>query len=500
MSQPRPKARVKRLPTFEGYECLKELGEGNSGTVYLAKSTGSSKEKVAIKVLQRSSRLDAKNDEEINKLKTNQHQHIVKFVNSFDDNTSTLLIMEYCPMSLQEKIDEARKSGGCLSLDDVYKMMNGILQAIVHLHDKRLVYGDLKPANILLSESGIAKLGDFGGVREMSGTKTFVPAEMGTIKYWSPEMFETNAVPSFKSDMWAFGIILLELLTNTVWINGNEMHRIRDNILSLNLKVATTDLSADQSTLLGLLLDRDPSQRISAKDLADSGRLTCLLGLSSSMGHHLVKENAQLQSKLQTREKEISSLKKEVTRLKRELSQKSTEANDSHLEEVKMLMEQCKINDVTIAKQDEKIAVLESQNSKLHDQLRQERSTKEDASKDTIAMLMEQGRMNDAKIEKLEKELSQSRKQLMTHRDQHTETERTLNDTQRALGIQREKNTELSTQLARSQRETNELRQKVNQLAGQLEEAKSDTRRSYEQRSQRTQHPILVNLLDFLSD
>ena len=83
-----------------------------------------------------------------------------------------------------------------------------IALALGHLHKSKILYRDLKPENILLDSNGYIKLSDFGLAKNASESLTFC----GTAEYISPEILN-HETHDHKSDWWAFGILIYEMLT-----------------------------------------------------------------------------------------------------------------------------------------------------------------------------------------------------------------------------------------------------------------------------------------------
>lgn len=99
-----------------------------------------------------------------------------------------------------------------LYTNDFYKLSKQILQGLEYLHSKNIIHQDLKPHNILFDKNQYTlKIADFGVSNIFDQTKATAKAQNGTLRYMSPEQLESKLTP--KIDMWAFGCILLEMIT-----------------------------------------------------------------------------------------------------------------------------------------------------------------------------------------------------------------------------------------------------------------------------------------------
>jgi serine/threonine-protein kinase len=107
-------------------------------------------------------------------------------------------------------LDEVLRADGAMSLAHAVIAMSQILAGIAYAHAKGLVHGDITPANILLTASGVPRVTDFGisrGVREQASS-----APRGTLRYMAPEHFQAGT-PDLRSDVYALGVIFYEMLT-----------------------------------------------------------------------------------------------------------------------------------------------------------------------------------------------------------------------------------------------------------------------------------------------
>jgi len=85
-----------------------------------------------------------------------------------------------------------------------------IMKGLSFLHANGIIYGDLKPATLMINEYNNLKLSDFGRARKIAdyinpGQENYARAKTGSPYYMAPELFEDDGVYSFASDLWSFG-------------------------------------------------------------------------------------------------------------------------------------------------------------------------------------------------------------------------------------------------------------------------------------------------------
>ena len=162
------------------------------------------------------------------------HPHIIQylyFMKKFDKISKMYeihILMELMEGGDMEAYIKCQKSVG---LELVKRFGTQILEALVYLHSQDIIHQDIKPANIMFDkEQRNIKLIDLGVSSKIEHTKITKAAAQGTIRYMPPE--QLNGQLSFKSDVWAFGCVILQLCTGVRPFDSIE------NEVSTGMKIA----------------------------------------------------------------------------------------------------------------------------------------------------------------------------------------------------------------------------------------------------------------------
>ncbi|KAE8676421.1 putative serine/threonine-protein kinase RLCKVII [Hibiscus syriacus] len=194
------------------------LGEGGFGKVYKG-FLEETNQVVAVKQLDQDSLQGTREFvAEVSTLSTAEHPNLVKLIGFCAEDKQRLLVYEYIPLgSLENHLHDLEPNQKPLDWNTRMAIAAGAARGLEYLHVKMkppVIYRDLKCSNILLGEGYHSKLSDFGLARVgPSGDKTHVSTRvMGTYGYCAPDYAMTGQL-TFKSDIYSFGVVLLELIT-----------------------------------------------------------------------------------------------------------------------------------------------------------------------------------------------------------------------------------------------------------------------------------------------
>jgi serine/threonine protein kinase len=247
-----------RAATLGPYHIEGPLGSGGMGEVFHATDSRLNR-RVAIKVLHSGAAVDpqmrARFAREAQAVASLTHPHIYTLYDIGRHDQVDFLVMEY----LEGQTLATRLEGGPLPPDEALTRAIEIASALDHAHRHGIIHRDLKPGNIMLTASG-AKLLDFGLAKfrrvgdhavveadetrpeTRAGATDYEPIEdddrqmtnrgaiLGTVRYMSPEQIEAREVDA-RSDLFAFGAMLYEMLTGTRAFDGDDATSVRTAIL-----------------------------------------------------------------------------------------------------------------------------------------------------------------------------------------------------------------------------------------------------------------------------
>ncbi|KAG9394035.1 Protein kinase domain [Carpediemonas membranifera] len=247
------------------------LGKGTYGVVYKVRRKKTGKTLVVKEISTRYMSMKEKQDalNEVRLLASLSCPNIISYVDSFFERASEklLLVMEYASNGdLQQAIHARKQRRQLYEEAQVWSMFLQVALALKHLHAKKILHRDLKTANIFLCANNVVKLGDLGVSKLLKADDQLAKTSIGTPYYLSPEILKQRSYND-KSDVWALGCVLYELLTFRHPFEGHDMRSLASRVLHGNRQPIDRRYSADMNRVLDALLTRDPSARLSIDDL-----------------------------------------------------------------------------------------------------------------------------------------------------------------------------------------------------------------------------------------
>ena len=260
--------------SINGYEVIERIGVGSYGRVY--KVSKNKKYYVLKEIpLNLSSAADKINSvqNEADILSSLDNKYVVKFYKSFKKNQNIYIIMEYCDngdlCTFLNRIKKRRKNENYfLDIDFVWKLFIQMSIGLYYIHSKKIIHRDIKTLNIFLTKDLDAKIGDLGVAKILENTNhamTFI----GTPYYVSPEMCR-NKPYNEKSDIWALGCILYELLTFNHPFTATNQAALFIKILNNKYNPFPPGVPEDLKNMVDFILEKDYEKRPSMKDIITS--------------------------------------------------------------------------------------------------------------------------------------------------------------------------------------------------------------------------------------
>src|SRR5579863_5394070 len=249
------------------YEIISPLGKGGMGEVYRARDPRMGRE-VAIKVSPE--QFSERFDREVRAVAALNHPNICAIY----DVGPNYLVMEL----VEGEAPTSREKPGPLPLDQALRIARQIAEALSEAHEKNIVHRDLKPANIKVRPDGTVKVLDFGLAKindvepsaisqdspTLSMAATRAGVILGTAGYMAPEQARGAKVDK-RADIWAFGIVLHEMVTGRRTFEGEDLTGTLAKVIE-----AQPDWNGVPRQVLRLLkkcLEKDPKKRL--RDIAD---------------------------------------------------------------------------------------------------------------------------------------------------------------------------------------------------------------------------------------
>ena len=258
--------RVRIARSFNHFELHETLGTGGMGTVYRARDTQLDRD-VALKLLRKDLGPEYGNQlqQEARITASVNHPHVVQVFSFGHDHDQYYLVMELVDrgtlddlMAEQKKIPEA----------DVLRTGIEVARGLRAAYQKGLIHRDVKPANILFNEEGMAKISDFGLAGIVEPQTQTSGAIWGTPYYIAPERLN-NQPEDFRSDIYSLGATLFHAVAGRPPFDGetmsaSELRALKNN--PLKLKDVAPEVSRPTASVIAGMIAPDPHLRFASYD------------------------------------------------------------------------------------------------------------------------------------------------------------------------------------------------------------------------------------------
>jgi len=243
--------------TLKDLDFIQMIGTGMYSKVYLVQSKLSSKDYFALKVIPKyklkTKSVSGKSEADI--MLSLDHPLIVKTWNTFEDEKNMYMLMDFATGG---ELFYHLRAQGRFNEDTVRFYAAEVVLALEHLHNKNIVFRDLKLENLVLSDQGHIQLTDFGFAKELEDSRTFTLC--GTPEYLAPEIIRGTGY-GMGVDWWALGVLIFEMLAGYSPFYSHLPLEIYKNILRGSIRFSSC-MSENAKDLLKGLLTRDMTSRL----------------------------------------------------------------------------------------------------------------------------------------------------------------------------------------------------------------------------------------------
>ena len=251
--------------TFGPFQIAKKLGVGGMGVVYQATYTKTGQQ-VALKVLtpalSEDKKLIARFEREMAILKKLKHPNIVRYYGGGKHASQHFYAMELIEGGSLENLLEQE---GRIPWREAIGYACQVCAALEYAHERGIIHRDLKPANLFLTSAGQLRLGDFGIARDTQRTAlTAAGSTVGTYAYMAPEQITLSSPVSHKTDLYALGCLLFEMLAGHPPFQGKTQAELLIQHLEAEpprIGALATSCPAPLEDLVMQLLEKTPGNR-----------------------------------------------------------------------------------------------------------------------------------------------------------------------------------------------------------------------------------------------
>ncbi len=297
---------MKDFPNKPNYKIIENLGKGSFGSVYKVLNEENNCiyaiKKINLKGVKEEELKLIKNEAKI--LSSLNSENIVKYFDSFEDNESFNIIMEYCDgLDLRKYINDHKNSNDFIEKDIIYHIILEICKGLKEIHKNKLIHRDLKPDNIFLTADLKTKIGDFGVSKQLNNINEYAQTQVGSMTYLAPEIIN-NKKYNNKVDIWSLGCIIHELCSLNFCFESPSIKELITKIIEckhekINQKIYGEGLQK----LIDSLLNIDYSKRPNVDEIIKTvnfnigisifDRIVELFNSDESYQNYIIERNIQ---------------------------------------------------------------------------------------------------------------------------------------------------------------------------------------------------------------
>lgn len=256
---------------MELYKVVKQIGRGNYGSVYLVESLETG-EPLCLKKISFFGMSDSEKDaakQEVALLSSLRHPCIVRYVDSFIQDSTLHIVMQMCEGGdLASRIKAAKRAKMYFEEGQILDWLCQLAFAVAYIHKRRVLHRDLKTQNVFLTSNNLVRLGDFGIARVLEHTFENARTVVGTPYYMSPEVCE-NKDYNAASDMWALGCVLYEMCTLQHAFSANNLLGLVYKIVQEAHPPIPSHYTEDMRNLVNAMLSKNPHERYEAEEILE---------------------------------------------------------------------------------------------------------------------------------------------------------------------------------------------------------------------------------------
>jgi len=289
------------------YDPIRLVGKGSFGSVYLVRRRRDGAHFVLKNMQIRNvpeKELQSYQNE-VRLLTELEHPGIVSHIESFidGDKQHMCIVMGYCEGGDLAAFLKHKKGVPMRESEVLYHFVQMAL-ALLFMHEKNILHRDLKTQNIFI-KNGLIQLGDFGISKALTGSHDFAQTCIGTPYYMSPELFQ-NKPYNHKSDVWALGCVLYEMMTYKHAFDANSINGLAQKILKGQIQQLPQTYPKSLRSLVRSMLDLDPRGRPS---------ISSILSMPFLRKHIRTYVTAILMNPSQYRSQDLENFKAQIRRL-----------------------------------------------------------------------------------------------------------------------------------------------------------------------------------------